>query len=711
MLTDDKELEQGYFETVKSFIASESERLSKFIDNCFDMVKSQGAKFNEDNPNGGMYSGMDLTQLHYEMQNEMQRAEEAKNDIWFYKKLINEPYFARVDFASDKTGRLQRVYIGLKTLQYPDTFDMLVCDWRAPVASLFYEDFPDGKAYFEAPAGKIEGELTLKRQYKFKNGELKYYIDSDLKINDDILREVLSEQSGNGGLKVIVNSIQREQNAAIRYNKSNNLLVTGAAGSGKTSVGFHRLAYLLYRNRKELSSAETVMFSNNDIFSSYVADIIPELGEMPINYSSFYAIFGAELPKYNAEDYYSLADRLISGDAVREKSVAFKFSEAFSDELKNAADSFLPAFASVSFYDAEVISAEELLNRFKSLEGTPPALRGNRLCDYASGKIDDYFAINKEEIFEIVDTETGVDEDTNRAIKLKRRLLKQDTARMITAALEFDPVVIYLKVLYPYLKKCGDDGSVASITEDTLKTGRLLFEDALAVVRLKQFMGSAAIIPTVKHILIDEAQDLCELQHTIILNMFPKASYTLLADTNQAILPAVNITSTDRLAELYKAEVLRLNKSYRSTAQINNFALSLLPECRRYEIFERSGEEVRISHGDAVENIKEMLGDFLKKSKNAAIITKTAAEAKRLYNTLKADIPNIKLCNSETDSLPEGTCVISLALTKGLEFDSVIVADTDGTFCDENSKGFLYMAATRALHRLGIAQNLVSNDV
>ena len=133
----------------------------------------------------------------------------------------------------------------------------------------------------------MEGKLSLKRQYKFQNGELKGFVNSDIKIDDDILRDVLSSSSGEH-LKVIVNSIQREQNKAIRYSDSKNLIVYGPAGSGKTSVGFHRIAYLLYRNRRELISSEIVMFSNNDIFSSYVADIIPELGEMPINYASFF---------------------------------------------------------------------------------------------------------------------------------------------------------------------------------------------------------------------------------------------------------------------------------------------------------------------------------------------------------------------------------------------------------------------------------------
>lgn len=705
MLENEKINEERYFENVKTFILSESKRLEEFVESCFELVKKQGAKFNEDNPNGGMYSGTELTELHYEMQNEMLRAEEAKNDIWFYKKLVKEPYFARVDFVSDRTGRAQKIYIGLKTLQDPDTYETLVCDWRAPVSSLFYEDFPCGRAYFEAPAGKMEGELTLKRQYKFKDGKLLYFVDSDIKIDDDILRDVLSEQSGDGGLKVIVNSIQREQNAAIRYSDSKNLLVTGAAGSGKTSVGFHRLAYLLYRNRKELTSAETVMFSNNDIFSSYVSDIIPELGEMPINYSSFYSVFEAELPSYKISDYYALADELIEKNEVREKSVRLKFNKSFFKALEKAVDEFVPSFNDIMFFEDTALEKSELSERFLSIKSTAPALRADKLCDYAYTRIDDFFTINKDKISEKIDRMTGIDEDTNAVVRQKRRFLKQDAARMIKSALEFDPVVIYCRALYPYLEKNGDDGSVAYLTRLSLKNGRLLFEDALGAVRVKQLMGSAAVIPSVKHILIDEAQDMCILQHMIIKDMFPKASYTLLADKNQAILPQVNTASTEVLANIYDANVLNLNKSYRSTAQINRYALSLLPDTARYDIFERDGEELKIfESNNVISDIKACLKSFTEKSGNVAVITKTSAEAKKLYYEIKADFPNAVLCSSDSGSVNSGISVISLALTKGLEFDSVIVADTDGTFKKEGSESLLYMAVTRALHRLAIAR-------
>ena len=430
MYSKEEQQEQLYFSKVKNFLNSEIVRLKDLIVTYKARVKAQGEKFNEDNPNGGMYAGVELTELHYEMENQMQEIENAHYDISFYEKLKNSPYFARVDFTPNRTGRKQEIYIGLKTLQERDTYNTLVCDWRAPIASLFYDDFNSSDAYFNAPSGVMEGKLTLKRQYKFQNGELKGFVNSDIKIDDDILRDVLGENT-HEHLRVIVNSIQREQNKAIRYSDSKNLIVYGPAGSGKTSVGFHRIAYLLYRNRKELISSEIVMFSNNDIFSSYVADIIPELGEMPINYSSFYNIFKAELSEYSVLDYYDLANSLINGDNLRKKNAVLKYDEKFIDYLKVHAENYLPEFKDVTLYDETIISKDAILDRYVSDSENAPSARVERLVSFVNGVIDEYFMEHKEEIYETIDLESSIDEDTAKLYKMKRRELKHNVGRIL----------------------------------------------------------------------------------------------------------------------------------------------------------------------------------------------------------------------------------------------------------------------------------------
>ena len=689
--------EQLKYYGVREFLDSEIERLTALIKEYKEDIKEQGEDFNRDNPIGGMYSGMELTEIHYEMEKKMIYSQEASNDIYFYNKLRLAPYFARVDFKADGALKEKTVYIGLRTLQNPDTFEMYVCDWRAPIASLFYEDF-EGKAYFEAPRGKMYGDLLLKRQYKFEDGELKYYVDSDVKIDDDILREVLSSSSGEH-LKVIVNSIQREQNKVVRYSDGENLLVLGPAGSGKTSVGFHRLAYLLYQNRTELASSEIIMFSNNDIFSSYVADIIPELGEMPINYASFYSIFAAELPTLRVGDYYTLADEIISGNKERLNSASIKMSEDFLDFLDCGANAVEPEFSDITVQGKTVMSAEQLLDRFLQDDENSPKARGERLAAYCQGVIDEFFMANKKEIYKEIDEETSIDEDTSKLVKRLCRDTKAQAVEMIKNAVLTDPWKIYIKLLHEYADETNNPHLLDTL--GSLKNGVVEFEDALGIVYVKTVLGTSAVLLGVKHILIDEAQDLSFVQHAIIKRMFPRARVTLLADTNQALIEGINTVSESQLADIYSAKTLKLHKSYRSTEQINTFALNYLPKDKAYEIFMRQGNEVESLCGDE-EALLSKIKECSAKGKTLAVITKNAHQSRELYKKAKAVLGNIRLCDNKSCELSDAPVIMPLALTKGLEFDSVIIADENKCFSNDGNERFMYLASTRALHNLTI---------
>lgn len=698
MSLTDLTFEREKLNDVRRFIDSEIERLNGIIVSSRELAKTEGADFNMYNPNGGMYSGIELTNVHYEMEKQFAAAASAELDIDFLRKNRLAPYFARIDFKPD-TGRPQSVYIGLRTLQDPDTYKMVICDWRAPISSLFYDDF-DGKASFEAPRGRITGDLMLKRQFRFKDGELDCYIDSSLKIDDSILRDVLSGNA-NQHLKVIVNSIQREQNKAIRFAELKNLLVCGPAGSGKTSVGFHRLAFLLYRSRRELTSAEIVMFSNNDIFSSYVADVIPELGEMPINYADFYSVFKAEIPEYNIEDYYSLAETLIKGDKLRKRGCEIKNSEKFLDEICDFALDFEPDFKDIKYAGNIILSKDELALRYESDTESSSKAKAERICAYAVSKIDEYFTANHDAIYEKLDAESAIDEDTAKLVKQRRRSVKQTALDMMKTAAVADAVTLYLRAVGKYAEKYGEREALTRSLE-SMKRGVLQFEDALCVVWIKCALGTAAALSGVKHVLIDEAQDMSLLQHRILLKMFPQALFTLLADGNQAILPSVNTVDVQALKKLYNAEYMYLDRSYRSTKQINSAALELLPESARYEVFERDGDEVICADGEKA--LKETVADMCKQSRSVCVITKTAAQAKSVYDLLKADVPGLRLCDSKNGVMTNDPTVMPLALTKGLEFDCVAVCGKAGDFDGEENKHYKYMAVTRALHRLAIVK-------
>ncbi len=689
----EKAFEQNKFNEVRDFLNSEIERLFALIVLNKEEIKTQGRDFNADNPNGGMYSGVELTQIHYDMEKKMVDSKIAEDDIYFYKKLIRSPYFARVDFKPDNASKSRSVYIGLRTLQDPKTFKTYVCDWRAPISSLFYDEFED-KAYFEAPSGTIKGDLLLKRQYKFLNGELDSFINCDIKIDDDILRDVLSSSSGDS-LKVIVNSIQREQNNAVRYSDKENLIVIGPAGSGKTSVGFHRLAFLLYRNRTELTSSEIVMFSNNDIFSSYVADIIPELGEMPINYASFRGIFKAEISDYAVEDYYALAEDVLKGDKDKLFSTKEKSSTEFMKYLDESVKSFVPEFDDISFYGFNIISKDDILSRYNACEGAP-ATRGEVVAKYIDSLITNIFDDNKDEISaRIIDENSS--EDELRIVKKELREFRQSVSQSIKDATIPDGVDVYFDVLREYAEEKNMPYLLNS--EKTKENGIIEFQDALGIVYLKTAYRSSAVLSGVKHILIDEAQDYSLIQHEIIKRMFPRAKFTILADTNQAIIEDVNICDENVLAKIYGAQIRKLNKSYRSTKEINEYALNLLPEEKRYDIFRRDGEPVEETKGE-MSLLKEKVKSSVCENRTVCVLTKTEEDAKTVYNFINNEIDGVSLCVNNSGSVAASVCVMPLAYSKGLEFDTVFVADINGSFKGEENKKNLYLASTRALHKL-----------
>ena len=331
-----------------------------------------------------------------------------------------------------------------------------------------------------------------------------------------------------------------------------------------------------------------------------------------------------------------------------------------------------------------------------------PSARAERLVSFVNGVIDEYFLEHREEIYEIIDLESSIDEDTSKLYKMKRRELKHNVGRELRQSVLADPVKIYINILENYVNTIGSGDDVLKLTKENLENRILDFPDALGVVFTKCVMGESAVLNGVKHILIDEAQDLSLLQHRIILTMFPRAKYTLLLDTNQAINPEINSVSVEKLAELYNANSLYLNRSYRSTEEINKLALSLLPEEKSYDIFTRNGEDVQYKKGES--EFRNTLKEYEEKSPSVAIITKTIEEARELHKELIKEFPSIRLCDNKSCVLSEAPIIMPLVLTKGLEFDSVIVYNKNNTFNGESNKPYLYMAVTRALHRLTISE-------
>lgn len=700
-MAENFEKEIAYLSKVQSFIDSEVEKLSNLSVELDNKIMDEGQKFTLDNPYAGVYGGSTLVEHHESIERKIQRSEAAKQDAYFLKKLRNNPYFARVDFAEDGYDP-EEFYIGIKSLLDEKEFAPYVYDWRAPVASLFYEDFDDEKPYFDAPSGRIEGEIQKRCQYKFKDGKLVSCFESELKIDDVILQKALSESSTDR-LKVIVSSIQKEQNRAIRFGGDKNLVVCGPAGSGKTSVGFHRLAYLLYTNRDRLSSSEIVMFTGSDIFASYVSDIIPELGEAPIRDFNFNKLMSRQLGKIRFSDYYSLTEDILSGGSVREQNAKIKYSADFVSFLEKYVCNRTVGFSSFCLYGDEVYSGEEITNYLKKKRKIRNFNdRLNIISKYAEEKIEKYFAENYLKIYEIMHKESSILDDTAELVQQMRSEIKNKSRQKLQNELDGNDFHILAEIYGEYEAENHLDVSLKKSYTRNLGRNFIEFEDALLIMYIKCLSGKVFTHANVQHVLIDEAQDFSPIQHKIIRYLYPKANFTVLTDSRQAIFPFINCTDINEIAELYSADVMDLKKSYRSTSQINAFAKKLLKNAD-YETFDRNGEEPKIIEtDDAFSEIEKALDGI---EGSACIITKTTAFARKIYNRLIAE-KDVEIYDDSKKIFSDKIGIMSVAFSKGLEFDNVIiVSDDDNNFYSENCEPFLYMAATRALHKLTIIKS------
>lgn len=221
---------------------------------------------------------VELSQFAAQASLTMNQYENHLKSIEKLEKLLIKPYFARVDFKFDDDNTEEKIYIGRYPLMDEDNFGWIVYDWRAPISSLFYR-YGIGEAYYEAPVGNISGEISLKRQYEINKGKLEYYFDADMQILDDFLRKMLAHNASNQ-MKSIVETIQKDQDLIIRNMSSDLMMVQGVAGSGKTSVALHRVAYLMYQGlTNRLTSQDIIIISPNSLFERYISQVLPELGE------------------------------------------------------------------------------------------------------------------------------------------------------------------------------------------------------------------------------------------------------------------------------------------------------------------------------------------------------------------------------------------------------------------------------------------------
>jgi len=590
-----------------------------------------------------------------------------------FKKLYfiqNKPYFGRIDFESE--GNKQEVYIGITNVE--KDLNYYVYDWRSPICSMFY-DFGVEDAYYTAPEGKISGHISKKRQYQIKDAVLENVFDTTINIDDEVLQNVLKENSSEH-MKNIVNTIQKEQNEVIRDDKTNNLIVQGIAGSGKTSVALHRIAYLLYKI-EYLNSNNVLIFSPNNVFQEYISNVLPELGEDNTLITTFHEFASIYIKEYwRVEPYSDFLARYYQNNFQDNDLIKFKLSDEIIPIIEKYAKTItnLCRFTNDIVYEEEVIDKNELnellterFNKFNLF------LRFDHIAEKINNR---YFRGRKQD-----------------KVRIKALLLKNIN---ITTNIKdiYKDFFDSQEFLYTYNKHFNRNENIKNLNKKVLN-----YEDSALFIYLKFLLMDIPYKVSTKLVVIDESQDYTMLQYKIIKMLFRNSNFTILGDVNQTINPYYKYDSMEILSDIFNgvSKYIELNKTYRSSKEIidySNKVLGLTHACAvRKEINTPVIEYEKLDYDKLVSEIKRLKDKY----SNVAIITKSSKQADEIYDKIKHKVDCIDLINPTTEKFNKELIIIPTYIAKGLEFDSVIIINDF-----ENEKYLYYVAITRSQHELVI---------
>jgi DNA helicase II / ATP-dependent DNA helicase PcrA len=724
----------------------ETKRLSELCDKITTLIKDKNKSMDEykedvieirrsmwDNTahvlSGEFDESVEILQYINLMKQEEKSHQHTLEQIKKLEKMVESPYFARIDFVYDEFDEKEKIYIGMFSLIDNESMDILIYDWRAPISSMFYE-YELGDASFNVQEKTIKGSVKLKRQYNIVKSKLIYMFDSSIKIDDEILQEILSKNADDK-MKNIVISIQKEQNKIIRDEDTRVLIVQGAAGSGKTSIALHRIAYLLYRQKDAgLKSKNVAIFSPNQIFNDYISDVLPDLGEENVHQTTFYEYARSYIaPEIKLESVHDQMDFMLSRSKeshqykLRRSSIAGKSSLEFLEVLDNyitMLNDHYEYFQDIKFNKTMVISKGELERLYNhDYKNFTPIKRLQKIRDRVNYLLRPLTGPRLKQLMKQV--EEGEEQEFN--VKQVSRGLLHIELKNLRTNLELMTEVNTFKL---FIKLFEDKKFFRSLsgklnntlspelleyTAGYLKDNRMYYEDIAPYIYFKGMLEGTLHIADIRHVVIDEAQDYSYLQYQIIKRLFKYASFTILGDVNQAInsyMHTADYTTVSEIFSEYGANIMKLDKSYRSTKEIWQLSEHVLASSSNKQPINRSGEKpllVKVENNDKMkEYVLQKLQELSKQGmKSIAVICKTAKQCEDLYQSIKVDLKFINLITSESSRLTAGTCIIPCYLAKGLEFDAVIIFDASkDSYEGEELRKLMYTMCTRALHKLTI---------
>ncbi|MEC0308750.1 AAA family ATPase [Paenibacillus lautus] len=592
------------------------------------------------------------------------------------RKLLASPYFGRVDFRTNETMEEDAYYIGIHSFTDGGSQEHFIYDWRSPVAGLFY-DYNVGPASYEAPMGRMQGEITVKRQYKIKDGQMEYMIESSMNINDDVLQKELSSTSDEK-MKNIVATIQQEQNAIIRNETANELIIQGAAGSGKTSVALHRVAFLLYRHKETLTSSNVLIISPHKVFSDYISNVLPELGEEKIMEVTMEELAAKELGGLcQFQTFSEQVDEIVHAhDEQAIERIRYKAGMHFVHELEaymKYADEqfFLPSDIQLK---GVCISASEIMEGYLGTMTMPLRQRLEKTASILSGRVR---------------TEDGERLTTAEANKVKTAIRKM---------FKFQNALSMYKEFFSHRNK---PDMFVMIGRKTIE-----YADVFPLLYLKMYLEGSTSYDMVKHLLVDEMQDYTPIQYAVLSKWF-SCKKTILGDSNQSVNVYTSTSLHDIKGVFPHAETIELLKSYRSTLEIMGLAKRIRPGSTMIPV-ERHGEEPQVIRcRDAREElafIQELSHHFLDSGlQTMGILCKTSSQARQVYESIRELGGSVNLLDFSSDRFQDGITITFAHMAKGLEFDQVIVPFADGeNYRSEMDRSLLYIACTRAMHKLSL---------
>ncbi len=624
--------------------------------------------------------------------------DKIKQKINCLENLIESPYFARIDFCFEGEEVPEKIYIGRSSLSEEKSREIYIYDWRSPIASVFYQ-FMLGNAYYSAPCGRVNGEVALKRQYEIKNSKLLYFFNTDVGINDEILKQMLSKNTS-PKMKTIVETIQKEQDMVIRDMQSDLLMIQGVAESGKTSIALHRAAYLMYEGlQSRLSANNILILSPNAIFEEYISGVLPELGERNIVSMVFEDILHMILKENIIQPKRKFLEKMVSNSPYREKikrSIEFKTSERFKqilDQFVLDVPRYEMEFRDIYFTGQRIAEKEEMKNFVCQHTELPLAIRLEQLENRILEKgLESKKRIRKKEKDLLI-------QEIQKVTKLNISNLYKNLWK--------NPLYIQLGEKEEFFE---DIEEIRRHTLKNIKSNFLCFDDAIAVLYLHLKIYGNKEYRDIRQVIIDEAQDYYPLQFEILQMLFKQVKFTVLGDINQTISKQENILFYQQVQKCLKKEkstLIQLNKSFRCTNEILQFSLQFLNTKPEIQSFNRNGDAVTVM---ALENKEEYLDKIIQKIveykekgfESICLICKTREACKHLFLKLKSKIEVQFITDDRVKNL-QRTLILPSYLAKGLEFDAVIICDANAqNYSKEGDKNLLYMECTRALHSLSL---------